>query len=79
MDLNLKSSYQIASLLYMHIDMGGRIAGRQDRPSLIFEGPPWALKYTSMYEMCTSLLTPVYSFRETGGYILRLRATDEAS
>ena len=38
LDLNLKSSYQIASLFYMCIDMGGRIAGNQDRPSLII-GP----------------------------------------
>ena len=26
----------------MYIDMGGRIAGKQDRPSLIIEGPPRA-------------------------------------
>ena len=25
---------------YMYIDMGGRIAGEKDRPSLIIEGPP---------------------------------------
>ena len=24
----------------MYVDMGGRIAGKQDRPSLIIEGPP---------------------------------------
>ena len=29
---------QIASVFYMYIDMGGRIAGKQDRPSLIIEG-----------------------------------------
>ena len=40
MDLNLKRSYQIASLFHMYIDMGERIAGKQDRPSLIIEGPP---------------------------------------
>ena len=39
-DLNLKSSYQIASLCYMYLDMGGRIAGKQDRSSLIIEAPP---------------------------------------
>ena len=39
LDLNLKSSYQIASVFYMYIYMGGRIAGKQDRPSLIIEGP----------------------------------------
>ena len=37
--LNLKISYQIASLFDMYIDMGERIAGKQDRPSLIFEHP----------------------------------------
>ena len=42
LDLNLKSSYQIASLFYMYIDMGERIAGKQDRPSLIIEGPQQA-------------------------------------
>ena len=35
--LNLKISYQIASLFDMYIDMGERIAGKQDRPSLIIE------------------------------------------
>ena len=38
LDLNLKSSYQIASLFHMYMDMGERIAGKQDRPSLIIEG-----------------------------------------
>ena len=37
--LNLQISYQIASLLHMYIDMGERIAGKQDRPSLIIEDP----------------------------------------
>ena len=36
---NLKCSYQIASLFHMYIDMGERIAGKQDRPSLIIEDP----------------------------------------
>ena len=31
--------YQIASLFDMYIDMGERIAGKQDRPSLIIEKP----------------------------------------
>ena len=44
LDLNLKSSYQIASLFPMYIYMGERIAGKQDRPSLIIEAPTWALK-----------------------------------
>ena len=37
--LNLKISYQIISLFDMYIDMGERIAGKQDRPSLIIEDP----------------------------------------
>ena len=37
--LNLKISYQIASLFHMYIDMGERIAGKQDRSSLIIEDP----------------------------------------
>ena len=32
-------SYQIASLFHMYIDMGERIAGEQDRFSLIIEDP----------------------------------------
>ena len=38
--LNLKISYQIVSLFDMYMDMGERIAGKQDRPSLIIEDPP---------------------------------------
>ena len=37
--LNLKMPYQIASLFHMYIDMGERIAGKQDRFSLIIEDP----------------------------------------
>ena len=38
--LNLKMSYhRIVSLFDMCIDMGERIAGKQDRPSLIIEDP----------------------------------------
>ena len=37
--LNLKISYQIVSLFDMYIDMGERITGKQDRPSLIIEDP----------------------------------------
>ena len=44
LDLNLKSSFQIASLFHMYIDMGERIAGEQDRPSLIIECPPGPLQ-----------------------------------
>ena len=37
--LSFKISYQIASLFDMYIDMGERIAGKQDRPRLIIEDP----------------------------------------
>ena len=37
--LNLKMYYQIVSLFDMYMDMGERIAGKQDRPSLIIEDP----------------------------------------
>ena len=37
--LSFKISYQIVSLFDMYIDMGERIAGKQDRPSLIIEDP----------------------------------------
>ena len=36
----LKKFLEIAPLFYMYIDMGGGIAGKQDRPSLGIEGPP---------------------------------------
>ena len=37
--LNFKISYYIVSLFDMYIDMGERIAGKQDRPSLFIEDP----------------------------------------
>ena len=39
LDLNFKS-YRIALLFDIYIDMSERIVGKQDRPSLIIEGPP---------------------------------------
>ena len=47
--LNLKMSYQIASLFHMYIDMGERIAGKQDRFSLIIEHPLRAPKIPPKY------------------------------
>ena len=47
--LNLKISYQIASLFRMYIDMGERIAGKQDRFSLIIEDPLRAPKIPPKY------------------------------
>ena len=58
--LNLKMSYQIASLFHMYIDMGERIAGKQDRFSLIIEDPLRAPKippkYTKWFSNCFPLL-----------------------
>ena len=48
--LNLKNSYQIASLFHMYIDIVERIASReQDRPSLIIEDPLRAPKIAPKY------------------------------
>ena len=47
--LNLKMSYQIASLFHMYIDMGEWIAGKQDRFSLIIEDPLRAPKIPPKY------------------------------
>ena len=43
-------SYQIASLFHMYIDMGERIAGKQDRFSLIIEDPLRAPKIPPKYK-----------------------------
>ena len=51
--LNLKMSYQIASLFHMYIDMGERIAGKQDRFSLIIEDPLRPQKYPQIYIFLT--------------------------
>ena len=53
LDLNLKISYQIASLFHMYIDMGERIAGEQDMPSLIIASNSQKYKkitFWSIYE-----------------------------
>ena len=39
---NLKRPYQIASIFDMYIDIGERIAGKQDWPGSIIYGPPRA-------------------------------------
>ena len=48
--LNLKNSYQIASLFHMYIYMGERIAGKQDMSSLIIEDPLRAPKIPPKYD-----------------------------
>ena len=47
--LVIRLSYQIASLFHMYIDMGERIAGKQDRFSLIIEDPLRAPKIPPKY------------------------------
>ena len=42
-------SYQIASLFHMYIYMGERIAGKQDRFSLVIEDPLRAPKIPPKY------------------------------
>ena len=47
-----KLKNQIASLFHMYIDMGERIAGKQDRPSLMIEDPLRAPKIiASLFHM----------------------------
>ena len=55
--LNLKNSYQIASLFHMYIDMGERIAGEQYRPSLIIEDPLRAPKIAQNSPKYTFIFT----------------------
>ena len=64
--LSFKISYQIVSLFDMYIDMGERIAGKQDRPSLVIEarppqGPLNSPKYTFwlIYEKLVFKLFPL--------------------
>ena len=67
--LNFKISYYIVSLFDMYIDMGERIAGKQDRPSLIIEDPPqgplnspkytFFLTFWLMYEKLVFKLFPL--------------------
>ena len=47
--LGLNLSYQIASLFAMYIDMDERIAGKQDRSSMIIEDPPQGPPNSSKY------------------------------
>ena len=56
--LNLNISYRIASLFDMYIDMGERIAGKEDRPSLIMEDPLRAPQIAQNVNFFT--LWPIY-------------------
>ena len=37
---NLKDPYRIASIFYLYVDIGERIAGKKDGPGPIIYGPP---------------------------------------
>ena len=52
-------SYQIASLFHMYIDMGERIAGKQDKFSLIIEDPLRAPKIPPKYTWMVFKLFPL--------------------
>ena len=69
--LNLKNSYQIASLFRMYIDMGERIAGKQDRPSRIIENPLRAPKIATKYIIFYILVSDVIFIL----FFLKLAAT----
>ena len=58
--LNLKISYQIVSLFDMYIDMGERIAGKQDRPSPIVEDPLRSMLWLTLMTYRKSYNVHVY-------------------
>ena len=58
-------SYQIASLFHMYIDMGERIAGKQDRFSLIIEDPLRAPKIPPKY---THILAHILAHKWKNGF-----------
>ena len=53
---------QIASLFHMYIDMGERIAGKQDRFSLIIEGPQNTSKIYNGFQ----IVSPCCKYVSTG-------------
>ena len=55
---NLKNPYRIASIVYMLIDIGERIAGKQDGPGPIIYGPPRAPRIAKNAHFC--ILWPIY-------------------
>ena len=71
---NLKNHYQIASIFYMKIDIGERIAGKQDGPGPIIYGlprpppPPRIAKNTHfcilwpIYEKLVVIVFPCYTY-----------------
>ena len=65
-------SYQIASLFHMYIDMGERIAGKQDRFSLIIEDPLRAPKIPPKYTFLAPPAERQRSFSNTDLSVVRL-------
>ena len=68
---NLKNPYHIASIFYMQIDIGERIAGKQDGPSRIIYGPPRPPRIAQnahfftlgpIYEKLVIIFFPCYKF-----------------
>ena len=55
---NLTNPYRIASIFYMYIDIGERIAGKQDGPGPIICGPPRAPRIAKNANFC--ILWPIY-------------------
>ena len=49
---NFKNPYRIASIFDMQIDIGERIAGKQDWPGLIIYGPPRAPRIAKNTHFC---------------------------
>ena len=55
---NLKNPNRIASIFYMYIDIGERIAGKQNGPGPIIYGPPRAPRIAKNAHFC--ILWPIY-------------------
>ena len=55
---NLRNSYRIAFIFYMYIDIGDRIAGKQDGTDPIIYGPPRAPRIAKNAHFC--ILWPIY-------------------
>ena len=55
---NFKKPYRIASIFYMQIDIGERIAGKQDWPGSIIYGPPRAPRRAKNTHFC--IQWPIY-------------------
>ena len=69
--ITLKNPYRIASIFYMEIDIGERIAGKQDGPGPIIYGPPRAPRIAQnanffilwpIYEKLVVIFFPCYTY-----------------